>query len=305
MAAGATVRAATASPTSPARSALHHRHRQPDRRRCPHRSRRRLFPVAVQLEHPLVLRRQRQLRSRTLWRRQVRGARLRSRLQLHVARSLGEPFDLLHGLLERALVVVRRRQQPGLRGSRYGITTPYADLEPFAGVAYVSLHTDAMSETGGAAALQSGSSTQDNTFTTLGLRAAKGFAVNGGTLTASRASAGNMPSATPLRSRPSPSRRVDRPSSRPAPRSPATRPWSRRLSTSPRRPTSPSACIMPASSPARRKTTPSMAESRSSSDEPRRQDRSSLSTGFRSQIGGIAAILDQLHAASQSIRAMV
>ncbi len=65
----------------------------------------------------------------------------------------------------------------------YGITTPYADLEPFAGVAYVSLHTDAMGETGGAAALQSGSSTQDNTFTTLGLRAAKGFAVNGGTLT--------------------------------------------------------------------------------------------------------------------------
>ncbi|WP_208948568.1 autotransporter outer membrane beta-barrel domain-containing protein [Segnochrobactrum spirostomi] len=67
----------------------------------------------------------------------------------------------------------------------YGISTPYADLEPFAGIAYVSLHTDAMSETGGAAGLQSGSSTQDNTFTTLGLRAAKGFAVNGGTLTAS------------------------------------------------------------------------------------------------------------------------
>ncbi|WP_208948174.1 autotransporter domain-containing protein [Segnochrobactrum spirostomi] len=67
----------------------------------------------------------------------------------------------------------------------YGIATPYADLEPFAGIAYVSLHTDAMSETGGAAGLQSGSSTQDNTFTTLGLRAAKGFAVNGGTLTAS------------------------------------------------------------------------------------------------------------------------
>ncbi|TCT03884.1 autotransporter outer membrane beta-barrel domain-containing protein [Aquabacter spiritensis] len=67
----------------------------------------------------------------------------------------------------------------------YGIATPYADFELFAGVAHVSLQTDAMSETGGAAALQSGSSTQDNTFTALGLRAAKGFAVNGGTVTAS------------------------------------------------------------------------------------------------------------------------
>ncbi len=67
----------------------------------------------------------------------------------------------------------------------YGIATPYADLEPFASAAYVNLHTSNMSEGGGAAALQGASGTQDNTFTTLGLRAAKGFAVNGGTLTAS------------------------------------------------------------------------------------------------------------------------
>ncbi|WGD30652.1 autotransporter domain-containing protein [Ancylobacter sp. WKF20] len=67
----------------------------------------------------------------------------------------------------------------------YGIATPYADFEPFAAIAYVNLHTDAMSESGGAAALQSGADTQENTFTTLGLRAAKTFAIKGGILTAS------------------------------------------------------------------------------------------------------------------------
>ncbi len=67
----------------------------------------------------------------------------------------------------------------------YGISTPYADLEPFASAAYVNLHTSNMSEGGGVAALQGASGTQDNTFTTLGLRAAKGFSVNGGILTTS------------------------------------------------------------------------------------------------------------------------
>ncbi|MER9137988.1 autotransporter outer membrane beta-barrel domain-containing protein [Mesorhizobium sp. M0830] len=44
-------------------------------------------------------------------------------------------------------------------------------VEPFANLAYVSVHTDGFTETGGAAALTSAGSTTDATFTTLGLRA--------------------------------------------------------------------------------------------------------------------------------------
>ncbi|ESY72056.1 autotransporter outer membrane beta-barrel domain-containing protein [Mesorhizobium sp. M0051] len=44
-------------------------------------------------------------------------------------------------------------------------------FEPFANLAYVSVHTDGFTETGGAAALTSAGSTTDATFTTLGLRA--------------------------------------------------------------------------------------------------------------------------------------
>lgn len=46
-----------------------------------------------------------------------------------------------------------------------------ASLEPFAGIAYVDVHTDGFEEDGGAAALAQGSSDWDQTFTTLGLRA--------------------------------------------------------------------------------------------------------------------------------------
>ncbi|MBK1869985.1 autotransporter outer membrane beta-barrel domain-containing protein [Aestuariivirga sp. YIM B02566] len=50
-------------------------------------------------------------------------------------------------------------------------------LEPFANAAYVSTKTDDFEEDGGPAALSSDSETNDNTFTTLGLRAAVGFNV--------------------------------------------------------------------------------------------------------------------------------
>lgn len=48
-------------------------------------------------------------------------------------------------------------------------------FEPFANLAYVNVRTDSFEETGGAAALASGSSTTDATFTTLGLRASTVF----------------------------------------------------------------------------------------------------------------------------------
>ncbi|MER9328684.1 autotransporter domain-containing protein [Mesorhizobium sp. M0488] len=53
----------------------------------------------------------------------------------------------------------------------YKADTGRFKFEPFANLAYVSVHTDGFSETGGAAALTSAGSTTDATFTTLGLRA--------------------------------------------------------------------------------------------------------------------------------------
>ena len=52
-----------------------------------------------------------------------------------------------------------------------------AALEPFAGLAYVSLETDGFTENGGDAALTTSSSTTDVTYTTLGLRASSEFAL--------------------------------------------------------------------------------------------------------------------------------
>ncbi|MFX8573833.1 autotransporter domain-containing protein, partial [Acinetobacter baumannii] len=52
----------------------------------------------------------------------------------------------------------------------YGINAGAARFEPFANLAYVSLHTDAFTEKGGAAALTSAATATDTTFSTLGLR---------------------------------------------------------------------------------------------------------------------------------------
>ncbi|TPK70886.1 autotransporter outer membrane beta-barrel domain-containing protein [Mesorhizobium sp. B2-4-15] len=60
---------------------------------------------------------------------------------------------------------------------------PFA-FEPFANLAYVNLHTDGFSESGGAAALSSGSSTTDATFTTLGFRASTDVTIGGVAATA-------------------------------------------------------------------------------------------------------------------------
>ncbi|WP_175785625.1 autotransporter outer membrane beta-barrel domain-containing protein, partial [Burkholderia ambifaria] len=58
-------------------------------------------------------------------------------------------------------------------------------LEPFAGLAYVNLHTDGYTESGGAAALQAGGQTTHIGFSTLGLRAASQLgSIASGTFTA-------------------------------------------------------------------------------------------------------------------------
>lgn len=71
----------------------------------------------------------------------------------------------------------------------YGLQAGGATIEPFANVAYVGLRTDGFSETGGAAALTSGGSFADATFTTLGARASTDFTV-GGVVATAKGSAG-------------------------------------------------------------------------------------------------------------------
>ena len=63
-------------------------------------------------------------------------------------------------------------------GYRFDLT-PAAAIEPFAGLALVDLHTDAFSETGGAAALTSTASDTQTAFTTLGLHSSYAFDLNG------------------------------------------------------------------------------------------------------------------------------
>ena len=65
----------------------------------------------------------------------------------------------------------------------YGMTLNAARLEPFANLAYVNLHTDGFTERGGAAALAGASANADTAFTTLGLRAATTFALDGAAVT--------------------------------------------------------------------------------------------------------------------------
>lgn len=60
-------------------------------------------------------------------------------------------------------------------------------LEPFANLAYVNVHSDGFSEKGGIAALTSGSTRTDTAFTTLGLRVATRFDLNGMAVTATSA----------------------------------------------------------------------------------------------------------------------
>ncbi len=57
----------------------------------------------------------------------------------------------------------------------YGIAAGKAELEPFAGLAYVSLNTDGFTEQSGPMALSAESGDTDTGFTTLGLRASSAF----------------------------------------------------------------------------------------------------------------------------------
>ncbi|MCC8395409.1 autotransporter-associated beta strand repeat-containing protein [Paraburkholderia sp. MMS20-SJTR3] len=63
----------------------------------------------------------------------------------------------------------------------YRIPLRQMSLEPFASVAYVNLHTDAINEHGGLAALHAGSSNTDTTFSTLGIRQSIDLALRNGT----------------------------------------------------------------------------------------------------------------------------
>lgn len=71
----------------------------------------------------------------------------------------------------------------------YDVKTSNVDLQPFANLAYVSLHTDSFNEKGGAAALSGKSGNDDLTFTTLGVRASTDFSL-GGTYATARGAIG-------------------------------------------------------------------------------------------------------------------
>ncbi|ONS97014.1 autotransporter outer membrane beta-barrel domain-containing protein, partial [Burkholderia cenocepacia] len=67
----------------------------------------------------------------------------------------------------------------------YALPVGPVAIEPFAGLAYVNLHTDGYTETGGAAALRAGGETTHVGFSTLGLRAASQLgSIASGTFTA-------------------------------------------------------------------------------------------------------------------------
>ncbi|OYX14558.1 MAG: hypothetical protein B7Z15_03560 [Rhizobiales bacterium 32-66-8] len=66
----------------------------------------------------------------------------------------------------------------------YGLASGPTRIEPFAALSYLQLDLDGFTETGGPAALTSAAQTQDNTFTTLGVRAIQSVALGSGLLTA-------------------------------------------------------------------------------------------------------------------------
>jgi len=66
----------------------------------------------------------------------------------------------------------------------YGFKLGGTRLEPFANLAYVSLHSEGFTERGGAAALTSASANTNTAFTTLGLRASTTIGLGGASLTA-------------------------------------------------------------------------------------------------------------------------
>lgn len=66
----------------------------------------------------------------------------------------------------------------------YGFAAGPTRIEPFAALSYVHLDLSGFTEAGGVAALTGASQTQDNTFSTLGLRASQSVALGSGVLTA-------------------------------------------------------------------------------------------------------------------------
>jgi fibronectin-binding autotransporter adhesin len=142
------------------------------------RRRRRLQPQHVRREQPALLGRERQLPSRPLWRRPMGGAQPADRRELHLARCLDPPH---HRLLRPRRHLARRlrcRHGSGFRRTRlpHRARPGFASFEPFAGLAYVNLHSDGFSESGGAAALSARSDDTSLGYSTLGLRAATNLA---------------------------------------------------------------------------------------------------------------------------------
>ena len=67
------------------------------------------------------------------------------------------------------------RTLQGFAEAGFRLDVGAATIEPFGGIAHVSVRSDSFTEAGGAAALTASRRTTDATFTTLGLRPKRGW----------------------------------------------------------------------------------------------------------------------------------
>ena len=91
---------------------------------------------------------------------------------LYTWHSIDSTRTVTNPVMERLTADYDARSVQLFAEAGYRATMDRLTVEPFAGVSYVNLKTDAFSETGGLSALSSPSETTSTTFTTLGLRSA-------------------------------------------------------------------------------------------------------------------------------------
>ncbi|MFC4174465.1 autotransporter outer membrane beta-barrel domain-containing protein [Microvirga sp. GCM10011540] len=104
------------------------------------------------------------------------GVRLGSALSWH---SIGVNRQVVFPGFSDTLVSDRDGRTAQIFGEvGYGLALGTAALEPFAALAHVNLHTDGLTETGGAAALNARGGSANTTFSTLGVRVANRIALS-------------------------------------------------------------------------------------------------------------------------------
>ena len=96
------------------------------------------------------------------------------------ARDIGTERRVLVAGTEQHLLADYDAQSTHVQGRiGYVIEMGASALEPFLSLAYVNVETDAFTETGGSAALMRAAQSDEVSFTTLGVRMAREFGLNG------------------------------------------------------------------------------------------------------------------------------